>query len=130
MPRPKYSITAEDVFHATEYLRTRLQVSAFDLGDTSHRKAKNEFDEAIATGTKVEKAEGLNAWCVKYLGVDEWTKLKTSIRKRRERKVRRGEVESVTISKKAFELLQKLSKRDNVTYSETLEKYLGKAWRA
>ena len=130
MPRPKYSITAEDVVHATEYLRTRLQVSAFDLGDVSHRTAKNEFDDAVALRTKEEKAKGLHAWCEKYFGDKEWTKLKTSIRKRRERKVRRGEVESVTISKKAFELLQKLAKRDNVTYSETLEKYLGKAWRA
>ena len=130
MPRPRYSITVEDVVHATEYLRTRLQVFAFDLGDVSHRKAKNEFDEIVASGTKEKKADGLNAWCNKYLGDQERTKLKTAIRKRRERKARRGEVESVTISKKAFELLQKLANRDNVTYSETLEKYLGKAWRA
>ena len=68
--------------------------------------------------------------CEKYLSDKEWTTLITSTRKRRERKVRRGEVEWLTISKKAFELLQKRANRDNVKYSETLKKYLGKAWRA
>ena len=36
----------------------------------------------------------------------------------------------VTITDKAFALLQKVSTRDNVTYSDTLEFYLGKAFLA
>lgn len=130
MPRPKYTITSDDAVHAIAYLRTRLQLFAIDLGAASNRTANNEFNAAIEAKSKEERAKGIQAWCEKYLSDSEWMKLKTSIRKRRERKSRKGEVESVTISKKAFELLQKLSKHDNVTYSDTLEKHLGKAWRA
>lgn len=130
MPRPKYTITSDDVVHATAYLKTRLQIFAVDLGVVSNRTANNEFNAAVETRSKEDRAVGLQAWCEKYLSDREWTKLKTSIRKRRERKSRKGEVETVTISKKAFDLLQKLSLRDNVTYAVTLEKYLGKAWRA
>ncbi len=130
MPRSKYKIIAEDVIHATEYITSRLQLLALDLGDASSRTAKKAFDEAVEDRSKDERAFRLNDWCEKYLSSEEWTKLKTSIRKRRERKTRKGEIESVTISSKAYALLRKLAKRDNVTYSETLEKYLGKAWRA
>lgn len=130
MPRPKYVITSDDVVHAIAYLRTRLQLFAIDLGAASNRTANNELNAASQANSKEERAKWIQAWCEKHLSDCDWTKLKTSIRKRRERKSWKGEVESVTISKKAYKLLQKLSLRDNVTYSEALEKYLGKAWRA
>ena len=130
MPRSKYKITSGDVIHATDYVKSRLQLFALDLGDASSRTATKEFGDAVDVRSKEERANRLNDWCEKYLSGTEWTKLKTSIRKRRERKARKGEIESVSISRKAYALLKKLSTRDNVTYSEALEKYLGRAWRA
>ena len=91
MPRPKYAITSDDVVHAIAYLRTRLQLFAIDLGVASNRTANNEFNAAIEAKSKEERARGIQAWCEEYLSVSEWTKLKASIRKRRERKARKGD---------------------------------------
>lgn len=130
MSRSKYRINADDVNHAADYLTSRLQSFALELGDVSTKTAKKGFDEAVAVRSKNMRADLLNAWCEEYLNDKEWAKLKMAIRKRRERKSRAGEIESVTISTKAFVLLRKLANRDNVTYSKTLEKYLGRTWRA
>jgi len=130
MARPKYSITAADVVHAASYLKPRLQTFAMHLlDDAPYRTAEKAFTEAIEVKAKEERATRLNAWCEKYLPTKEWVKLKTAIRKRRERKTRLGELKSISITDKAFGLLQKLSERDNVTYSDTLEHYLEKAVR-
>lgn len=128
MPRPRYSITTSDVNHAAAYLKPLLQTRDFELrGDASYRAAEHQFEEAVGVREKAERAKQLNAWCEKYLFGKTWAKLKLSIRKRRERKLRIGKTKSVTISAMAFELLQKISTRDHVTYSEALEFYLGKA---
>ena len=69
MARPKYSIRAEDVVHATEYLRTRLLTLDVRLDDdVSTRTAQREFDEAVSVKAKEVRAFGLNAWCEKFLG--------------------------------------------------------------
>ena len=59
----------------------------------------------VEVQSKKDRANQLNAWCVKFLGEMEWGKLKTFIRKRRERKNRA--LRSVSISEKAFELIKK-----------------------
>ena len=131
MARPKYSIRVEDVVHATEYLRTRLLTLDVRLDDdVSARTAQREFDEAVSVKAKEVRAFGLNAWCEKFLDEKEWGKLKTSIRKRRERATRVVELRSISISEKAFKLIKNLASRDGVTYSEALEKYLGRVWRS
>ena len=128
MSRPKYAITAADVAHASDYLRPLLQTCSFELRtDVSYRVAERDFNAAIELRGKEERAIELNAWCEKYLTSSTWAKLKLSIRKRRERKTRRGETTTITITTQAGELLRKVSERDNVTYSETLEFYLAKA---
>jgi len=128
MARPKYRITSDDVIHATQYLSTRLLTFTVKFDDSvSPRTAQKEFEQAVDVQSKEDRANKLHAWCEKFLGELEWGKLKTSIRKRRERKNR--ELRSVSISEKAFEFIKKLAERDNVTYSEAIEKYLGRAWR-
>jgi macrodomain Ter protein organizer (MatP/YcbG family) len=133
MSRPKYTITAADVLHATFYLRPLLRSYAFDLrGDASYRTAEKEFMEVTEIPEKKDRAEALNAWCEKYIKAKTWNNLKTSIRKRRERKQRirnKTSLKTISVSQKAFELLSKLATRDKVTHSETLEYYLGKAVR-
>jgi uncharacterized protein len=131
MGRPKYTITATDVFEAQDYLRDRLLTFNIKLDEqVSIRTAQREFEAAIDAKSKVERASSLNSWCEKFLNTSEWTKLKTCIRKRRERRSRIGEQRTVSISDKAFKLLKKIAKRDNVTYTETLEKHLGRIWRS
>ena len=85
MARPKYSITSDDVIHATQYLRTRLLTLTVKFDESiSPRAAQKEFEQAVDIRSKEDRANGVNAWCEKFLGELEWGKLKTSIRKRRE----------------------------------------------
>ncbi len=109
------------------YLTTQVQTGAIDLDDASFQTAQRELAKACLPRSKEEKAKLLNDWCEQYLTSKCWQKLKAAIRKRRER--RKGGTRVVTISARALEQLQKLSKRDQLTHSETLEKYLAKAVR-
>ncbi len=130
MARPMYTITASDVTHARAYLEPRIR--NFDVGiaeNVSHRSAERAFAEAAQEPRKEKRAALLNAWCEKYLSSDEWSKLKLAIRKRRERRIRTDQ-KTVTISGRAYSLLAKLALRDEVTYSEALEKHLQRALNA
>lgn len=130
MARPRYTITAADVVHAGTYLANRLRNMdvRFDE-DVSYKTAERKFTEAAAELRREKRAVQVNAWCEKYLSSAEWATLKLAIRKRRERRVR-TDLKTVTISARAFELLSKLSARDDVTYSDVLEKYLLKSLKA
>ncbi len=75
------------------------------------------------------KAESLNLWAEKYLSSEEWNKLKTAVRKRRQRWANDDDQKTVTISAKAHKLLSRIANRDEVTFSEVLEHYLAKASR-
>ena len=128
MARPKYRITSDDVIHATQYLSTRLLTFTVKFDDSvSPRTAQKEFEQAVDVQSKEDRANKLHAWCEKFLGDLEWGKLKTSIRKRRERKT--SKLVSISISEKAYGFVKKLAIRDKVTLSEAIEKYLGRAWR-
>jgi macrodomain Ter protein organizer (MatP/YcbG family) len=130
MARPRYRITAADVVHAANYLKPLLQTFAFELRrDASYKTADREFFEAASSKSKDERAEQLNAWCEKYLMAKTWGKLKLSIRKRRERKSRIGQLKSLSITSQAFDLIEKLAKRDQITYSEAIERHMGRALR-
>ncbi len=130
MSRLKYAIAEADVVHASEYLRPLLLMRSFELRqNVSYKVAERDFHAAVVSPSKEERAKELNAWCEKYLKAPIWAKLKLAIRKRRERKTS-SDITSISVSKKAFDLVRKLAKRDEVTYSEAIEKYLGKAWQA
>jgi len=128
MPRPRYRITVDDFLHAEFCLSLRIRSFRikFEKG-VSSIDAQAEYDIAVRTKEKRQRLELLNTWCEKYLGRAEWTKLKSAVRKRRERFRRCDDQKSVTITAKAHRLLLQLSKRDNVTFSEILEHYLGNA---
>lgn len=128
MPRTKYVVTAADLIHASAYLETQLLTFAIALrDDVTHTLAIRELRETTASGTKTEKARSVNEWCEEHLSTAEWRKLKTAIRKRRQRWERYEDQKTVTISTRAHRLLASLAKRDNVTFSQVLENYLGKA---
>ncbi|QDV43916.1 Macrodomain Ter protein [Stieleria neptunia] len=129
MPRAKYTITPDDVVHATFYIRGRLQASGFEFVDSiSLENVERGFTAAADVKSRVDRAAAVNAWCETYLGSEEWKRLKTAIRKRRYRTEHYDEQHTITISKKAHHLLSKVAERDDVTFSEVLEHYLFKAF--
>ena len=131
MPRAKYAITAEDLMHAVLYLNARIR--NYDLefrDDIDELTAESEYREATSARKKESRAVQLNAWCEKYLTSVDWARLKSAIRKRRERTQRDGEQKTVTVSAESHRLLSRLAERDHVTYSEALEHYLGKALKS
>jgi len=128
MPRPRYRITAEDFLHAEFCMSIRIRTFRIAFGKgVSVLDAEEEYNTAVRSNGKKERLELLNNWCEKHLSGAEWTKLKSAIRKRRERFRRGDEQKTVTITAKAHRLLLRLSKRDDVTFSEILEHYLGNA---
>ena len=128
MPRPRYRITADDFLHAEFCLSLRMRSFRIKFAKgVSSIDAQAEYDIAVRAKEKGQRLDLLNAWCEKYLTGGEWTKLKSAVRKRRERFRRGDEQKTVTITAKAHQLLLRLSTRDNVTFSEILEHYLGNA---
>ena len=128
MPRPRYRITADDFLHAEFCLSLRIRTFRIKFAKgVSSIDAQAEYDIAVRAKEKGQRLDLLNAWCEVYLTGAEWTKLKSAIRKRRERFRRCDDKKSVTITAKAHRLLLQLSKRDNVTFSRILEHYLGNA---
>ncbi len=128
MPRDNYIITSDDECHATFYLSGQLRNYGFKFRDSvSSTQAGSDYRAASSEKTKSTRAAALNVWCEKYLSKSDWRRLKTAVRKRRERWRRSEETKTVTISAKGHRLLKQVSKRDNVTFSQALEHYLSKA---
>ena len=128
MARARYVITASDVNHALACLRWRLGSQTLLLRTALSNRKAIEHLEAITSMKPLEaRAESLHQWCLDHLEESEWGPLKSAIRKRRQRKKNLGQTESITISKRSHELLKKVAKRDNVTFSEALERTLAKA---
>ena len=128
MPRDNYIITSDDECHATFYLSGQLRNYGFKFRDSaSSTQAGSDYRAAAIEKTKSTRAAALNVWCEKYLSTSDWRRLKTAIRKRRERWRRSEETKTVTISAKGHKLLKQVSKRDNVTFSQALEHCLSKA---
>ncbi len=130
MPRAKYKITADDFQHASFYLSGRIRNYGIEFEDSVNTsKAERQYYEALKVKSRKKKAESLNLWAENYLTSEEWTKLKSAVRKRRQRWDNYDGQKTVTISAKAHTLLSRIAGRDEVTYSDVLEHYLTKAWR-
>ena len=108
---------------ATDY---GIVISDFST-PTSMRQRKVIFRTVVDAKTTHARIAALNSWCKKYLSDADRGKLKVAVRKRRERWRRGDEKKTITISAKAHKVLTQISKRDNVTFSQALENYLGKA---
>jgi len=131
MPRTRYQITEDDYQHASFYLSGRLRNYGIEFaGSVNATKAERQYYQSIRAKSRKKKAESLNHWAEKYLSSEEWSKLKTAVRKRRQRWENQGDQKTVTISAKAHQLLSRIANRDEVTFSEVLEHYLAKAMRS
>ncbi len=128
MPRTKYQITADDCIHAELYLSRQLRNYEIEFRDDADLlNAESEYRDATSGREKTSRAQHLNEWCEKHLTSADWNRLKSAIRKRRERTQHFDEQKTLTVSATSHYLLSKLAQRDDVTYSEVLEHYLSKA---
>jgi len=128
MPRVNYIITSDDEFHATFYLSGQLRNYGFKFRNSVlSAQAESDYRTAASEKTRATRAASLNVWCERYLSKADWHRLKTAVRKRRERWRRSEETKTVTLSAEAHRLLAQISKRDTVTFSKALEYHLAKA---
>jgi macrodomain Ter protein organizer (MatP/YcbG family) len=131
MPRAKYRITEADYQHASFYLSNKLRNYRLEFdGEVNLSELEDEFYEALTTKGAEQQVDSLNLWAEEYLSSEEWQKLKSAIRKRRQRRENYCGEKTVTISAKAHKILSQLAERDKVTYSDVLEHYLVKAVRS
>lgn len=114
MPRRRYRITNDDVDIAHRWVRERFRKEAWS-DDWPLLTAWDRFPLERPT------AEELQRWCDRFLDADQWKQLQAVIRAgRRDFSQHR----TVRLSRSAHEMLSKLAKRDKITLSEVIERYL------
>ncbi len=120
MARPRYQITASDLTHAWQYLTDRVQLQLIELEDES----KREFWDISTISGRDRRATALNTWCDANLTAVEWTKLKSAIRKRRNR-LHGSDRVTITISRSAYTALKKLAEKRKVSLAQQINTILG-----
>lgn len=88
---------------------------------------EREVSGIVTARKKQERVTAFDKWCIEYLTDADRAKLRTSLRKHRQRLHKRGNAAQVSLSVSAFDLLKKVASRENLNYSQVLEKYL---WNA
>jgi hypothetical protein len=101
MPRPRYQIAEADVA-------------------VVHRWVRSKFRETAPLDTPT--AEQLQQWCNQYLDAAQWKQLHAVIRAAR--RDASHQTRTVRLSTRASALLHDLTEREQLTLSETIEKYL------
>jgi predicted DNA binding CopG/RHH family protein len=86
-----------------------------------------ELSNIVTAQNLQERVAAFDKLCLDYLTDTDRAKLRTSLRKHRQRLHKRGNAVQVSLSVSAFELLKKVASRENLNYSQVLEKYL---WNA
>lgn len=119
MARSKYRINEGDRWFAHRWIEKKLENPA-SLG------LQRTFDasRAFAGLEDHSSSQDLNNWCETWLTAHEWAQMKNAIRAGR-RRARQPRVKSVTLSYKAWEILNYLAKRERCTISGVIEKRLG-----
>lgn len=124
MPQVQYRITSEDRIHARFYIDDQLKSLMIEF------KKDVERSEAIKAWQTINAskytADQLQNWCDRFVSKSSWSKLRIAVRKRRQRWNRVDETKTVTISIQAYNLLRRISERDQATFSEVLEKVLAR----
>ena len=117
MARPRYQLTDDDVTVAHRWIRDKF------------RSAGVDWPKEYGSATAYEKfplenptAKKLQAWCDRWLNAKQWQQLQAAIRSAR--RDRQGNTRSISVSNKAHEILSTIGKREQLTFSEVIEKYL------
>ena len=119
MIRARFEIPTADFLHAFSYLTDGLRSFRLELESSASPSEASRELAAISGLRSAKRVEMLNKWCSEFLSQTDWRKLKTVIRKRRQR--------WITVSAKVHQLLVQIAARDNVTFNEVLEHSLAKS---
>jgi len=120
MARPRYHITDGDVHVVHRWVRGKLHDTTWPQHGAA-LTAWDMFPLDTPTATKLQR------WCDRFLDAAQWKQLHAVIRAARRDK---DQYRIVRLSTKAHETLQQLAKREKLTLSATLERYLSDAMKA
>jgi macrodomain Ter protein organizer (MatP/YcbG family) len=127
MVRARVEISTADFLHAFSYLIEGIRSFRLELESSASRSDASRELAAISGLGSAKRVEMLNKWCSKFLSHGDWRKLKTAIRKRRQRWKNYEDTKTITVSAKVHQLLVRIAARDNVTFNEMLEHSLAKS---
>jgi hypothetical protein len=114
MPRPRYQITEEDVPVVHRWVQAKCRDTVRHQPNAA-RTAWDQFPREHPTATQLQQ------WCDQYLDAPQWTQLQAVIRAAR-RDAR--QTRTVRLSTRAHAHLHNLAEREQLTLSETIERYL------
>jgi hypothetical protein len=114
MPRPRYQIADEDIAIVHRWIRAKFREHTWPE-DWPQLTAWDTFPLDKPTAKK------LRTWCARFLDAAQWKQLHAVIRA-----ARRDSTQSHTVrlSTKAYAVLHQLAKREKLTLSATIERYL------
>jgi hypothetical protein len=114
MARPRYQIAEKDIPVVHRWVHTKCRNTAWPQPNTAHT-ARNQFPHATPT------AEQLQQWCDRFLEATQWTQLQAVIRAARREA---SQTRTVRLSPSAYTRLHDLAVREQLTLSETIDRYL------
>jgi hypothetical protein len=122
MPRRRYQLTDGDVAVVHRWVRDRFRNEGWPE-DWPSLAAWDAFPLDKAASKKQQKTlrTTLQRWCDRFLDAVQWKQLHAVIRAARREK---GQTRTVRLSKKAHETLHQLAKREKLTLSATIDRYL------
>lgn len=114
MPRTRYQFTNADVPVVHRWVHAKLRDPAWPQS-ASAPMAQAQFPSAQPTAAQLQQ------WCEHYLEAPHWTQLQAVIRAARREA---GQTRTIRLSPSAHQRLQALAAREQLTLSETIERYL------
>jgi len=119
-------ILPDDVTAVVAYIDRRFGTDLAFPSKESQVDANHSFAHLDKTPEKIL------AWCENWLSNDQWHQLRNAVRASRKRRRDRYQDRSpvtITLSRRAWEYLSLLARRDDLTLSEYLERTLAEAYR-
>ena len=130
MANPKYIITKDDCGFAFSWIDKKLRNN--DLLKALDFERRLEAETAFNNGRMLTAHNKLNRWCETYLSSKEWSSLKASIRKKRQRLQQEVTVGAkpinIGLTPDAHRKLKAVADSEGVTMSQAIEKYFDAAY--
>jgi hypothetical protein len=114
MPRPRYQLTEADVPVVHRWVQAKLHDPTWPQPEAA-RTARHQFARVQPT------VEALHVWCTRFLEASQWRQLQAVIRAARRDA---SQTRTVRLSTRAYARLHDLAAREQLTLSETIERYL------